>query len=233
MIPQKLTKPYVAICEGKADVDTFARLVRKRSIRNLSFVCADSSCAGFGKDYFFQVLNGLTVLRGFDRLKGIMIIQDSDDDPSNALREIGNQVKKANRAEELPENKFSRPSELLKPSFSVNRPPILAVTIPWIDRTGCLETLVLPSVEQTYPAILECLEDYSRCTGNVLQWSASKQAKMRLASLIAAICKKDPTCAIQNMWSKEEFKDLLDHESFDQIDELFRNKRRYFARTNK
>lgn len=229
MIPKRITKSYIAICEGNADEETFKVLVRKRRIRNIEFVCPDASCGGYGKSYFYGVLSALTILRGFDNLKGIIFIQDSDSNPNVALRELQQQLRKANRGFE-PEERFTIPVNLLTPSFSANRPPILFLTIPWIDTLGALESLILPSLEAAFPEITDCLNDYCDCTQNVNGWSASKQSKMRLASMVAAICRKDPTSAIQNMWNKDEFRNLMENECFDQLADFFRNKSQFFTR---
>lgn len=227
MIPKRITKSYIAICEGTADEETFRILTRKRGIRNIEFVCADKDCGGFGKNYFYAVLATLTTRRDFENLKGIIIIQDSDDDPNIALREMKAQIRKANRGFEQNE-RFTIPLELLVPAFNDNRPPLLLATIPWIDKPGALETLILPSIEAKYPEVLECLNNYCQCSQKVNELSTSKQSKMRLASMVAAICKKDPTCAIQNMWNKDEFNELMEHDCFNPLEDLFRNKRNYF-----
>lgn len=233
MIPRKITKSYIAICEGTADVDTFRVLVAKKRIRNIEFICPDKDTSGgFGKNYFYGVLDAITGVRGFENLKGILLVQDTDDDPNIALREMKAQVKKANKGF-ITNEKFTIPNQLLVPYFSANRPPLMFVTIPWIDEKGALETLILPSLESKFPKIQECLNNYYDCSqplNHINEWNVSKQSKMRLASMVAAICRKDPTCAIQNMWSKDEFKDLMEHECFDKVTQLFRNKSRYFKK---
>ncbi len=161
MIPNKITKSYIAICEGTADVETFRVLIAKKRIRNIEFVCPDKETSGgYGKNYFYRVLDAITALRGFEKVKGILLVQDTDDNANTALREMKAQVEKANKSF-YPNEKFTIPNQLLVPSVSDNRPPLMFATIPWIDEQGALETLILPSLVSKFPEIQECLNSRS------------------------------------------------------------------------
>lgn len=228
MIPKRLTKKYVAICEGKADEETFRRLVSRRGIRNIEFISPSTeSGLGRGKGAFFEVLATITTLHGFENVSGVILLQDSDQNSNTALTEMKAQIRKANRGFES-NQKFGIPDALLTPSFTVGRPPILCATVPWIDEQGALENLILPAVRDKFHHEAACLDDFVNCTGHVNGWNVSKQGKMQLASLIASVCNADPTTSIVSMWSKEEFRDLLDSAAFDQLATFFRTKAQYF-----
>jgi hypothetical protein len=230
--PQKITTSYLAICEGEADKSFLSSLVKTIPINNVEFVCPikteDADVEdGWGKDYFFASLDAQELTSNYDNLKGIVIIQDSDESSAEAFKQMCEQIRKYNRKKPAAE-KFGIPSDLLKPVFTAKKPALLFLTIPWIDKKGALESLILPSLEAKYPQIAECLENYINCTENAKRWSITKQSKMKLSCLVSTICKKDPTCAIQNMLTKTEFRGLLEHESFDEIKGFFTDLDKYF-----
>lgn len=221
--PIKIKHPYFVLCEAAADANTFSALIKQNNLPDIfQFEYPDDEKYGFGKDAFWSKLSPLALWADIEDLKGIILLRDTDDKPDTALRELKQQLRKANKEQgDFPDIFFAEPNDFLTPSVGGTY-PILFASVPF-SKPGCLETLILPAVEKAFSEHKNCLDKYEACC-NINDWPLAKQHKMRLACLVATICEKDPTCSVSNMWYKEEFKKLLtDKESFGEIIDFFKN----------
>ena len=232
-MPTKIEQPYLVICEAQADKNTFLALINHNTMPNIfqfDYPLNDEDGHGGGKGGFWHVLLALPLITGAEDLRGIILLQDTDDSPMVAFKELRNQLRRVNKEQAgSVADIATKPNDFLTPFIggfliiSNKKIPILFASVPF-GKPGCLETLILPSVEKAYPEYKNCLDRYETCC-NIDNWPVTKQHKMRLACLIATICQKDPTCSVSNMWStKHKFRELLtDQESFGEIIDFFKN----------
>jgi hypothetical protein len=158
----------------------------------------------------------LSVKADVRNVHGVVITYDNDDDSRKSFLAVQNQIRKA-------ESGYGVPKAPLEVAPSENDlPSIVALPIPGVDQLGSLETLILPSVSDSYPDIRKLVDEHiAKTPAN--HFGASKRDKAILAMMVASICKSDPTCSIQNMWSKKEFKNLLGHSCFNPLAEFLRD----------
>src|SRR3954447_7805245 len=132
MLPPDLTDKYLVIVEGKGDETIFAKLCAHAGTENVFFDSPNQdSHGGFGKDHFFSLLRGLTPKRGFAQAKGIVLMQDSDDDPTRVLPNLQNQIRAANDSLKREDRSYGVPQEFLKPTYGDRTPPVVTVSVPW------------------------------------------------------------------------------------------------------
>ena len=224
----EFTEPFLILCEGKSDESFLRHLATGRKLRGFQYACPAPKTdnagkaieGGWGKTGFYVELDAIKAARGFeDKLQAIVLVTDSDDKPKDACNFAKRQIKKA--------GEYAIPTDLLKPSTRAGKcPPVVVVTLPWFDKAGNLETLILGAVPDYFPCVLNCLDDYAKCAPNVHQWSVGKQSKMRLACIVAAVCKDDPTCSASTMWSDDKtkvFTPMLSHRCFDELAKFLSN----------
>jgi hypothetical protein len=221
VIPDTLTGPYLIVCEGKGDETFLRHLIEARRLIGFQYAYPeprkdiDGNRIGgsFGKDGFDDLLGGLTIRdRELLNLRMIVLVTDSNGNPADAFRFAQRKIREAQG--------YGVPTQLLRPAQVGKTPPILVLTLPWINEVGNLETLVLKAVPDNFPEVWRCLENYYHCTAAPETWDIGKQSKMKMQCVISAVCQDDPTCAMSNLWSKREFLPLLQHECFNQLIEF-------------
>jgi len=198
----EITEPRVIVCEGPADVAFFKHLIRTRNLPPFDVQSAD------GKAKYTQLLEALSAASRFDRISGMLVVGDNDLDPPAAFRNIQEQIQAAN-GYGVPE----RPGEPMK---SQGFPAVVVMMIPLEERSGCLETLLIEAIYEISPHLKPCVDAYATCT-HADEWNEVQQAKMKLQSLISALCKSDPQTALRYAWNRPEEIIPLDRTPFDQI----------------
>ena len=206
------------ICEGSVDEELFRRLITARNITSFQVRCArkndEKGCSGLsGITNTVAAVLGAGSLRG-SIVKGMLIAVDSDDDPLEAFAAVCESLVAA----ELP----SIPSQLLeiKPGGSKPSSPAVAVlTVPWTDRKGNVETLILEALQRTYADLVAPVDEFCRLTDHRIgSWSFGKKSKMRLRSTIAASYKTDPGISLSYYLQSERTCPIdFQHPIFDQI----------------
>jgi len=73
--------------------------------------------------------------------------------------------------------------------------------IPTAGAAGALETLCLEAAARANPATMACVEQFAECS-NISNWTRSKQDKMKLRALIAALHKTNPDLSLASLWDK-------------------------------
>jgi hypothetical protein len=222
MLPENISDHYIAIVEGSADEYVFETLCTGLGIADVAF---DSPCqashGGFGKDFYYSLLQGLPAKRGFNRAKGIILIQDADDAPNGVLTSLGAQLRRVNDAIRSDNRSYGIPVDFASVVRGSNTPPVCAIAVPWGDRRGALETLIVEAIEDHDPALKECADSYIDCSGGLTGWTAGKKAKTQLACYVATRLKSNPTASIRNLLSSTEFRFVLSHAAFDPLRAFF------------
>jgi 5S rRNA maturation endonuclease (ribonuclease M5) len=225
MIPKTLTETTLILCEGKGDEQFLKHLLENRNITGFQIAFPEARkdddgniiAGGYGRGSFWYELDALKLVRGFESLKNVVIVTDSDNDSAIAFREVQDQVTRA--------GDYDVPAALMQPSNGRrNNPPITVKTIPGENEPGNLETLVLRAVPDYFGVELACLAHYEQCTGSVAGWTIGKQSKMRLQCVVSAVCANDPTCGMSNLWSNTNrvFRPMLGHACFTPLVDFLR-----------
>jgi hypothetical protein len=198
----EITESRLIICEGKADVAFFDHLIQGRGLPGFQVLSAE------GKDGYERVLVALSAAPGFDRIAGILVVGDNDLDPPAAFFNIQEQIR-AVGTYPVP----NHPGEAVK---NQGYPAVVVMMVPWQERVGCLETLLIEAVDDVRHDLKLCVDTYAACA-HADAWNEVEQSKMKLQSLISAICRSDPNTPVSFAWSRNEDIIPLDRPCFDQI----------------
>jgi hypothetical protein len=154
-------------------------------------------------------------MRGFaPETSTVVIVTDSDDDSATSFREIQRQIRDV--------GDYGMPSQPLEVARGRGIPGVAVLMIPWLDRPGNLETLVLDAMSDANPAVLA---EVDKLLGDTVKTARSiaKNSKAQFSCVVACICDDDPSCAISAMWqSSKGFQGLLRHKSFDNVAEFLK-----------
>jgi hypothetical protein len=183
--------PLQILCEGADDAEFFARLALARGLHQYNAHCPkgpDGRCIGKGgfKKHLELLKQGIP--SGVP-LKGVVVVADSDEDPVVSFRE----VQKSIAASEL-----RVPDDPLQIMTNHSGFPAVAVMmVPWHDRRGNLECIVLDALRDIVPQLFPCLEAFRDCCG-AQNRPESLQGKMLLRCLITALNSDDPSATLTN-----------------------------------
>lgn len=210
-----LSKSRILICEGAADKAFFTHLLRERNLPEFDvFHPHELEGVASGNTAFGDFLRGLKVLLPSTAVSGILLVSDNDLEPSSSFARIRAQVESA--------GEFGVPSSPLEVARSVTQPPIIVMMLPEAGVPGALETLCLKAIYATRPDLKGCVDTYCDCTG-ASGWDQIRQSKMRLESLMAAICQSRPATSLSLAWGQAETIIPLNQNVFDPIAEFLRN----------
>ncbi len=185
-----IPRPFFVVCEGMSDARFICSLLTHMGITTCSVGCPSGLGSGSGLDSIANYLIGIQAITiGKDTLRGLLIIIDANDKPTQRFSDIQKALSDAN---------FPVPSE----AFKIEGDPRVAVyLIPRQGENGTLDNLLLEAALQKNPQMQKCLDDFSDCTGSVKTWTPNQQSKMRLSALVAAFCQKNPWASAALMWS--------------------------------
>ena len=199
------------LCEGSGDKNLLQELIKARALPDFYITHPRNNIRPGGRQGFSHRLRGLRLQPGFDELRGIAIISDSDRDRDASFAEVRSQIHEAG---------FSSPNRELD---CIAGPPAIVVLMVPIGELGQLETLCLRAIKDAWPTQFECAEMYAQCTG-ISTWGMGKQERAKLRALISHICKKDPNSSLTYLWHDgRETVIPLDHECFNTIAEFLRD----------
>ncbi|MEW6245090.1 MAG: DUF3226 domain-containing protein [Nitrospirota bacterium] len=209
MVPRPLVGPCLIVGEGEDDEAFFRHLVEQRNLNGfqVAFPGKPESDTG-GKKGFGQLLVALRVLEGFEKISGIVIVTDSDDDAGSAFAKLREQIESA-ETYPVPDRPFTIATRGGSPDIAV-------VLLPEADQPGNLETLCLGAALDKWFSLRPCVEDFVRCT-NAESWPKSKLSKLQMRCFLSAACKSDPYTPLKWAWSRPETLIPLDHSAFDRI----------------
>ena len=142
--PDEIRSPYQLIVEGKDDETFFEAFLEYLGLSGVKIYSLD------GKNNLNDFLKAFALTTGYNTVKAIGIIRDSNSDPKASLQSI--QTALANAGLPVPEKEIAPAGE--KPKVSI-------LMVPGIDENGLLEALCLKAVAEL-PAI-SCVESYIDC----------------------------------------------------------------------
>jgi hypothetical protein len=200
---EPFTERFLILCEGVSDNKFFTRLLEVKGINGFQVTNPAKGRAGMGTR-----LRAIRLNEGFDKVSAILVVSDNNGNAGSSFAEVRSQILQAKH--------YRAPSAPLKPAKIASEPAIVVVMLPWQDELGCLETMIVQAASDKWADIRTCLGEYLKCTP-ANAWGISKQSKMLVQCMVAAICKDDPNCSLTYLWSKPDFIELLGHASFNQL----------------
>lgn len=206
-MPIEIAQPKIIICEGVSDVAFFEELFAVRQLAGFQALSAN------GKGGFRDSLIALSGATGFATLSGVLLVGDCDVDPAGGFINIRDQISEAGVC-----------GTPVRPANTVTQPGAPAVAVlmlPWLDRMGCLETLLVEAARLENPEVARCVDEYATCSG-ANGWNESELPKMKLQSVISAICRSDPVTALRYLWKRPEVVAPLRSACFDQVTDYLR-----------
>jgi hypothetical protein len=200
--------PYVIVCEGYRDLGMICALLKHIGIDNCDVTYPKKVDGANGESGISAVVNLLAA--DFEDLRGIAIIRDADEDPVKAFKEAS--------------SAFKAPLKAPKKSFSIEGDKFRTgvFLIPGKDKLGALEHLLLEAISTERADILPCVETFRGCCGESLTWTSKKQAKAKMACIIATHCKDDPCCSLAYMWGKRDIPIDISHPAFNEPTEFLK-----------
>jgi Protein of unknown function (DUF3226) len=205
--PSPLTGEFLAVGEGSGDAFFINHLCQVRDIPG--FEVEDVR----GGTKFITHLKGLKARRGYEHLKGILIVSDNDESPDENFKKIRNYLKDA---------KLPYPDRVL----TVAKRDGLGVAVMMLPYTagvpsrGCLDTLLLKSVEDQKRDLKICVDAYRTCMA--ANRTGNQEDKFKLRCFIAAMHADDPNLALSFALSPSKGLIDLSHSSFDEIEAFLR-----------
>jgi hypothetical protein len=196
-----ISKNFVALCEGPADQIFLSKLFEKRKITEFDVPIHSTLGKFFGSGSLGNMLNALSGdASGYSRLKGVLIVADSGDEPKKAFNKVCRSI--AKNGPFIAPQRFVRPPG---PNQTTQQPPghpkISIMLVP-IGRLGALETVCIEAIVQKKPWLSGCVDTYLSCgENNALDWGAEKRDKARLQCMIASSFKKDPNKGLAHLFS--------------------------------
>jgi hypothetical protein len=142
--PDEIRSSYQLIVEGKDDKTFFEAFLENLGLSGVQIYSLD------GKNNLNDFLKAFTLTTGYNTVKAIGIIRDSNSDPKASFQSVRTAL--ANAGLPVPEKEIISAGE--KPRVSI-------LMIPGIDESGSLEALCLRAVADR-PAI-SCVESYIDC----------------------------------------------------------------------
>lgn len=201
--------PYQIVCEGKADEVFFSQLLRN-SGKQADVRCPKPREEGYGITAIRNVLVGMQ--SQFDKIERVLVVIDSDDSPQQAFQAGCTEFTRAN--EQNPAKPY--PIPMTVNTLMAGNPSTAIVLVPASDRQGCLDTLLLPSFRDRYPAAIQCADAFYTCLAQTNLFSEKQQSKIILRALIAA-SENNPGASLANLLEEGHCRIAMNHASFGDI----------------
>ena len=188
----ELSKEVLIICEGTADKNFFRKLIEKRSGLpqfDIPFPLPSKDLGGVSAfEHWLKAIRGDR--HGFSKLKGVLLVADSANNPISTFNNVCTQIKNAT-GYAIP----TKPDDVT-PQVA-DYPQVSVMLIPNESTAGGLESLCISEITNREPWISSCVNNFLSC-GNIqaLQWSPEKLDKARFHSMIAALNEDDPSRAL-------------------------------------
>ena len=206
-------KPIVVVPEGRAEEGLVIALRDHHAINGVQVKWAKN-----GEDAFVVQLNSLEVFA--DIMDAVVIVTDNDDDPPGKLKDVQAQIKAATSVA------WPVPPKAWEPKGKRGVPSMVIATLPGHGENGTIETLIMKAMDGTHdePAKEAGLFIAKMPTGQPSEKLTTRE-KACMAALIAATCKKNPACNVQDMWQSNKgfCPSLLDHAAFTPLVDLLKS----------
>ena len=186
----------------------FTKLISDRKLPNFNIINAKGRCD------FSEKLKGLRL----QKQNAILIVADNDNNPAQLFSEVQNQIRISNRngtGYPIP----NKPMEIAKVD---GQPAILIMMIPWVDTSGCLETLLLPVWQREKKEIKTCVDDFLTCT-ETAKWEIQKRDKTAIQCFIAGSNSDDPNKSLRHLLESDKNPLPMDASEFDNIANTLKN----------
>jgi hypothetical protein len=190
---KKISTPLLVACEGMGDARFICELIKHRGIENCSVGCpSEKGGHGNGVEAIPKYLKSVRarIQAGLASLTGVLVVADSDLCHDDCFKLICKGLESA---------QFPKP----KIPFSIEGEPIKTgvFIIPGKGKTGTLEHLLWDAVIEKNPSLEQCVQTFCQCAGDHISSATENQkAKMRMSSLVAACCKKNPWASANLVW---------------------------------
>lgn len=214
--PEEITKRIVVVPEGRAEEGLVIALRDHHAINDVQVKWAKD-----GEDAFVVQLNSLELLADMaDIMDAVVIVTDNDDDPPGKLKDVQAQIKAATSVA------WPVPPKAWDPKGKGCVPSMVIATLPGPGENGTIETLIMKAMDGTHDELAKeaGLFIAKMPTGQPSEKLTTRE-KACMAALIAATCKKNPACNVQDMWqSNKGFgPSLLDHAAFTPLVDLLKS----------
>jgi hypothetical protein len=190
-----LSASRIIVCEGMGDVYLVNAILKHHKIASCQVGCpsTDGAGGGMGKEKIGAYLDAIKTAAKLSTLKidGILVIGDADKSEAECVAEL-------NAA--LVEGGYPTPvaSHVVEDLYCDGEPIKIGVyMIPGSNRTGTLEHLLLDSIDQRKK---DCIDDFFSCVGIPTDLSPNELAKMKMSSLAAVSCRKNPWASVAYMF---------------------------------
>ncbi len=203
------------IVEGGSDKAFFKGLLTNRNISGIDVICPWDMENGLeGEDAIKQLLNAIVIHKNFLRLKKILIVVDSDDDPRSRFEKFKTVLSKTNPFSG--NRKYPVPNNADEFASAEGSPQVAIKLLPTSNASGAMETLCWDAAILNYQSIQPCIEAFSKCVG-ADKWLPQKLAKFKLRSLISTQYPTNPDLPTTRLWEKAPEIVPLESKSFDQL----------------
>ena len=211
--PLEISSEWVCLCEGSADVNFLKKLIaRKARIPPANFL---DPARFHGRNDFGRMMNAMAGTGiSFRKVKGIVIVADSHDDPSITFREVCKQLTAVPNCP-VPE----------KIAMVSNRtdefPPICILLLPDEETPGSLESLFVRAIVHENENLMGCVDTFLSCGDiDANAWPPEKKAKAQLHSIIAAFWKNEPNIAASQIFQRSQSLISISNTVFDRFESL-------------
>jgi hypothetical protein len=200
-MPFSITKEFVILCEGAADQVFFDRLLKERGIAYVDVPRHEDLGRHYGWQGLGRMLNGLAGdPAGYSKIKGVLLIADSADDPVERFEEICKKVSKDGPF--LKPNGFMQPAAPYEIAKQAEGHPTISIFMVPQDTPGALETLCVDAIVDKNPWLNDCINAYLSCGSlEVRNWPAEKRDKARMQCISAVLYREDPNKPLQHVLS--------------------------------
>jgi|SRR5579863_3493355 len=215
--PLPIKNEIIILCEGLADQNFIRKLIMHRGgFPPIDFLPADRF---HGRDAFGEMIQAIIGTGvAFERLKGILIVADSHNNPASTLTLIQRQIRRY-----APE--FPVPEQLLTPSILKEGYPRSAIMLlPDETNPGPLESLFARELEAKTPWVTECVDAFLQCARiQAHAWPPEKHAKARYHSIVAAVHKADPSRSVSAAFTNRPAVMDIGSTTFDSVETRIRD----------
>jgi hypothetical protein len=139
--PIEINQEVTILCEGAADQNFLKELIKERGgFPPIDFLPPDRF---YGRSGFDRMLTALKGAASFPRIKGVLIVADSHNIPSDTFVQIAEQIRS------VPD--FPVPTQPLQPALATpGHPNVAIMLLPDEATPGALESLFAQELEQAH-----------------------------------------------------------------------------------
>lgn len=211
-MPVELRHEHVILCEGLADQNFLRKMQEHRAGIPAFDMLPPNEHHGSGN--FGRMLLALRGDRvGFTRLRGVLIVADSHDDPCKTFKGIKKQIEEVGR--------YPVPNKLMTIApRTADHPAVCVMLLPDERNPGGLETLCVRYLTRhPHTWINACVESFLRCDKiEAHTWGPETLDKSRYECVVAATNRDDPSKAVAYAFRDPDPLVVVGHTCFDDVE---------------